>query len=259
MEYTWSQDISRQLVGVDRFSLSKLVKSNGFCPQLRCQLGDISNADPSGQCPENTCFMKLEKGAVSFGACCFVNGVFNSNNIIGYYYKLQLTPKPIYKTNRIVLGGNKSDESYETFINANEVFPNIIATQCPLMGYPSLFENTLDDAIRIILEQNISLWISLAPVMMDGGASIETAEKMLREGNVKCNAFPLLLMHRFNGTIDHNTQHNSNLNIAVMFWNISYTITAYVSLTDGSIHLNSPQDKGSYDIIHRTVEHIWYV
>ena len=201
--------------------------------------------------------MKLEKGAVSFGACCFIDGIFNSNNIIGYYYKLQLTPKPIYKTNRIVRGLNKSDESYETFINANEVFPNIIATQCPLMGFPSHFENTLDDTIRMILEQNVSLWISLAPVMMDGTASIEAAEKMLLDGKVKCNSFPLLLMHRFNGTIQYNTQHSSNLNVAIMFWNISYTITAYVNAADGSIHLNLPQDKGTYDILHRPVEHIW--
>jgi hypothetical protein len=40
--------------------------------------------------------------------------------LIGYYYKSQPTPKPIYKLNRVVLGKNPFDETYANFINANE-------------------------------------------------------------------------------------------------------------------------------------------
>jgi len=48
--------------------------------------------------------------------------------MIGYYNKSQWSPKPIYKKNRIILNqpigkraGEVDDESYQSFINANEV------------------------------------------------------------------------------------------------------------------------------------------
>ena len=46
--------------------------------------------------------------------------------MIGYFNKIQPIPKPIYKKNRIILSQYKEnelekDESYESFINANEV------------------------------------------------------------------------------------------------------------------------------------------
>lgn len=41
--------------------------------------------------------------------------------ITGYNKKLQPVAKPIYKEGRIVLGGNSSDTSYQSFVNANKV------------------------------------------------------------------------------------------------------------------------------------------
>jgi hypothetical protein len=44
-----------------------------------------------------------------------------SGDLIGFYFKSQPSPKPIYRKNRIVLGRNPEDISYEHFMNANEV------------------------------------------------------------------------------------------------------------------------------------------
>lgn len=89
----------------------KLSRSMGFCPHLRCQLGDVGNANSHGACPPGLCYTKVEAGAPTFGACCFSDGVFNSGSILGYYRLLRATPKPIYKRNRVVLGPDPHDES----------------------------------------------------------------------------------------------------------------------------------------------------
>lgn len=156
-EYTWSmkQDDLSAISAVDK---TKLARSMGFCPHNRCQLGNLTNARNDGNCPANLCYTKLENGGRSFGACCFINNEFNSGSLIGYYDKTQHAPKPIYKKSRIILGDviGGTDESYESFINANQIHPNLIATQCPL-------SNTVGDVLRMLVEQNISLWIQLAP------------------------------------------------------------------------------------------------
>lgn len=103
-------------------------------------------------------------------------------DLIGYYRKTQPAPKPIYKHSRIVLkpsfdvGPSLADseldssskmesevesESEISFINANEVFPGLIMTQCPLVNPTSPFQSTLSDALLMVLQQNISVWIQI--------------------------------------------------------------------------------------------------
>jgi hypothetical protein len=166
-EFTWNKDIKNELTELNNEEKMKLINSMGFCPHLRCQLNNISNAGSSGFCPSGLCYTKVEHGSPSFGACCFNNGTFNSGQIIGYYYKIQPIPKPIYKKSRIVLGDKigGNDESIESFINANKLYKGIIATQCPLTSYPEFFDNTVNDAKIMILEQNITKWIQLSPYL----------------------------------------------------------------------------------------------
>jgi len=174
-EYTWSmpqEDLSA-ITSTDRLKLSR---SMGFCPHDRCQLGNLTNALVDGQCPQNLCYTKLENGGRSYGACCFIDNKFNSGQLIGYYDKTQHAPKPIYKRSRVILGDEigGSDETYESFINANQIHPSIIATQCPLY-------NTVEDVLRMLVEQNISLWIQLAPFADSTNSSHASQCKMREE------------------------------------------------------------------------------
>lgn len=192
--------------------------------------------------------MKTEQGAPSFGACCFQKGSFNSNQMIGYYNKSQPTPKPIYKTNRIVLGPDKLDETADSFISANEVYTNIIATQCPLLGFPAGFENTLEDVKTMIIEQNVSLWVSLAPVML-GNFTLADLEDMVARNNVNCNFFPLLLVREFEGSITANEG----------YWNMSYAVSGFVSEGSRRIQFRRPEDMQGWTEVAQRVEHIWYM
>lgn len=157
-DYTWKVDPDGQIIGLSSQNKIKLAHSMGFCPHLRCQLGNLTNSnDGAGHCPRNLCYTKLEEGSPSFGACCFVNGSFHSGNIIGYFEKCQVTAKPIYKHSRVVLDEEHSSESVDSesrFINANRIHPNIIATQCPM-------STTLLDVQRMVVQEKISLWIQL--------------------------------------------------------------------------------------------------
>jgi protein tyrosine phosphatase len=193
--------------------------------------------------------------------CGTVIRSFNSNQIIGYYYKSQPTPKPIYKSNRIVLGPNKTDESYGTFINANEVYPNVIATQCPLLSFPDGFANTLDDVKTMIVEQNVSLWISLAPVMNTSEVTLDVVDELLARGSLNCNVFPLLLMRQLGGSMEANRIMQPNGTASTVFWNMSYTVKAYASSEGGpgaGVRLERPVDMSGWVEVERRVEHIWY-
>ena len=258
LEFTWNADVSGDIRGLRPEDRLKLIRSNGYCPHLRCQLGNLSNADPSGSCPSGLCYMKLENAAVSFGACCFMDGEFNSNQMIGYYNKSQPTPKPIYKRNRIVLGPNRADESYERFINANEVYPGIIATQCPLLGYPKGFANTLDDVKTMIIEQNISLWISLAPVVMEEYVTVDSLSSMLTTQSLKCNMFPLLLMQENGGHINVNSLKSAD---SGKYWNISYSLRAYIlrETSPPQVTLRRPDNLINWIEVEHRVEHILYM
>lgn len=157
-EYTWSLDRGKDLIALTTVDRLKLSRSMGFCPHNRCQLTNLTSTANDGRCPDNLCYTKLENGAKSFGACCFIDGAFNSGQLIGYYNKTQQTPKPMYKKSRVILGDitGGPDESFRGFINANEIHNKLIATQCPL-------DNTVLDVARMLVEQNVSLWIQLAP------------------------------------------------------------------------------------------------
>ena len=170
-EFTWRNDFYNDLISLNRIDKEKLIRSMGFCPHHRCQLKvNISNSGPDGQCPVGLCYTKLENGGLSYGACCFHDGVFNSGELIGFYNKTQRQSKPIYKRSRIVLGGNSSDESFGSFINANRIHSGIVATQCPL---PS----TISDVKRMIVEQNISLWIQLAPFTEETSMFLKNSDR----------------------------------------------------------------------------------
>lgn len=170
--YTWDSDLQNDLVSLRSRDRAKLLKTSGFCPQNRCQLDHIRSTEEDGVCAEGLCYTKIENGGPSFGACCFTNGSFHSGDIIGYYNKSQPVPKPIYRHSRIVLGGNSSDTSYASFINANKIHHGIIAAQCPLSGFPHDYANTIDDMKQMILEQNITFWVQLAPESQLGTGSI---------------------------------------------------------------------------------------
>lgn len=157
-EFTWTTDPLHLLQGLTLQQRLKLAKSNSFCPHHRCQLGNLSNNVIPNQCPEGLCYTKLENGGLSFGACCFINNEFRSGQIIGYANKSQHVAKPIYQHNRIRLHPQAmihGDNSYEAFVNANQIHPSIIATQCPMFA-------TQQDINQMILTQNISLWIEIS-------------------------------------------------------------------------------------------------
>lgn len=251
LEFTWTDDAHGFLSGLSASDRTKLGRSNGFCPQLRCQLGNVSNADSSGACPKGLCYSKLENGALSFGACCFTDGAFAAPRLVGYFDKSQPAPKPIYRLGRVVLGPDKADESRASFINANEVFPGVVATQCPLLNPPEGHADTLEDALLMVLEQRLSLWVSLAPVMLGENATIERMDAMLAERRA-CNAFPLALMRRLGGSLQP-----SALGSSAQYLNLSYTVRGY--LVDGRAQLERPSEGAAWTLLSQRVEHLWYL
>jgi hypothetical protein len=233
--YTWRHDFERELIDVSPYDRSRLTASAGYCPHKRCQLGNASASDASGYCPPGLCYTKLENGKPSFGACCFSNGTFESHELIGYYYKSQPTPKPIYKRNRIVLGGNHSDISKESFINANEIADKLIAAQCPLTNIPEEFDNTIEDMKRLLIEQNVGIWVQLSPYSDEG--KLMSASKSNKSF---CEVFPLKylnhslflpnkLSYKYDnihqkGINQFNVIHHQNEG----YYNMTYTLTAFI-------------------------------
>jgi hypothetical protein len=163
--FTWLNDVSKHISALSPELRQKLARSCGFCPHRRCQLEDAGRMSSQGSCPIGLCYTKLEKGSPSFGACCFNNEAFNSGGVIGFVNKSQPDAKPIYKRGRVVLGsGESNSDAPGAFINANEVSPGLIATQCPLgRATSSDGPNSINEAKRMIIERNITLWIQLAP------------------------------------------------------------------------------------------------
>lgn len=156
---TWMADVDNELIALSASNRRKLAITMGFCPHMRCQLGSLSHSSINGQCPDGLCFTKLEDGARSFGACCYSSeGVFHSGNLLGFANKSQAVPKPIYKHSRVVLSGATS--LYESFVNANYVAQQLIVTQCPMSA--SLF-----DVQRMIRQENIRMWIQIAPKWLE--------------------------------------------------------------------------------------------
>ena len=255
--YTWTSDFKGEISGLDKLSKSKLINSMGFCPQNRCQLYNVSSGGNDGICPKGLCYTKVENGGPSYGACCFSSGgLFNEGKLIGFYNKTQPTPKPIYKQSRVVLGqplrrsvGTTQpplDESFDSFINANQIYPGLIATQCPLAQRPGGTENTVDDVKRMIIENDIRMWVQLAPDKWDKYLSRgDVSPRTYTPGSGSCGVFPL----EFFMMGDKNSTYNqgvSNFQIVtnlaelekgkVPFVEMRYTLTAHVrSMADGSV------------------------
>lgn len=246
-KYSWSKDFNKDLISLTSIDKIKLIHSMGFCPQNRCQLYNITQPNIDGYCPESLCYTKIENGGLSYGACCFKNGVFNSGVLIGYYNKSQPSPKPIYKKSRIVLGNKRgsvgsSDESFDSYINANELHTNLIGTQCPLSISlnPLGYIDTINDVKRMIIENSISLWIQLAPSGLDNYFKNNTYIQSI--GN--CGVFPL--EYFMNSNIDSKDSKHSIYNKGITnfeiidnkdmpYMDMKYTLTAYVSISPESV------------------------
>lgn len=190
--YTWSIDYKHELRALSRVEKLKLTLSTGYCPLKRCQLGNVSQTAPD-LCPPGLCFTRVENGSPSFGGCCFDNGSFVSGQLIGFVDKSQPIAKPIYAHSRVALrpfeslgevkeidnriiesrvkSGSASMSSnynynavYSSFVNANEVYPGVIATQCPLsLLTPGGHRDTTQDVLHMIVQKRVKLWIQLSP------------------------------------------------------------------------------------------------
>eukprot|EP01039_Chlorochromonas_danica_P010052 gene10052-11123_t len=155
-EYTWSVDPDGLLAGLSADLKIRLARSSGFCPHHRCQLSEVGNADREGRCPQGLCYSKVEHGAVSFGACCFRNGTFETQRLLGYYDKLSPTPKPIYRAHRVLLqpANGTDDPSPEVFFNAHYLRDHLIASQCPL-------HSTVEDFKLMLVQQQVRRWLQI--------------------------------------------------------------------------------------------------
>ena len=152
-----------------------LWKSIGYCPEVRGQLDNCSYvySATAAQCPNGCCMMMAVNGVPKGNsACCFTDGVYSSTALVGFASKLRPMEKPIYRAGRIVLnadGGATRDEGASgpddpaAFINANEVHPGLIATQCPLDGWPTAESDTLGSLKAMLAQEEVSVIVQLDP------------------------------------------------------------------------------------------------
>ena len=261
--YTWTKDFNKDLISLSTTDSAKMINSMGFCPQNRCQLFNLSATNLDGMAPEGLCYTKIENGGMSYGACAFREGVFNSGVLIGFYNQTQPSPKPIYKKSRIVLGNRRGshpgqDESAESFINANEIYPGLIGTQCPLASRPAGFENTVDDVKKMIIENNITLWIQLAPSGLDSYFE----DGVYTAGGGNCGVFPLeFFMDSASiyskGVSDFKIIQGASAEIPYI--EMSYTITAYTQeQKDGRVRTTF-DDMSIRRLSNRTVDSVMSV
>jgi hypothetical protein len=235
-----------------------MINSMGFCPQNRCQLYNLTATGVDGMSPEGLCYTKVENGGLSYGACAFHNGVFNAGVLIGFYNKTQPTPKPIYKKSRIVLGNKRgklggTDESMDSFINANEVYPGLIGTQCSLASRPAGFHNTVDEVKRMIIENNITFWVQLAP----SGLENFFVDGVYTPGTANCGVFPLEFFNNSNSYYGQGVSNFKviNHNPSLPYVEMAYTITAYTSTHDNG-RVSTTFEDMSINRHIRSTEHI---
>ena len=256
--YSWAKDFNRDLRSLSTIDSAKMINSMGFCPQNRCQLFNLSTTGLDGMAPEGLCYTKVENGGLSYGACSFRKGVFNSGVLIGYYNKTQVSPKPIYKKSRIVLGNKRGevggpDESIESFINANQIYPGLIGTQCPLASRPAGFQNTVDDVKKMIIENNITLWIQLAP----SGLETYYTNGIYTPGSGNCGVFPLEFF------MDHDSVYSKGVSdfritqeasSEVPYVEMRYTLTAYTQTQENGRLLTTFDDMSFRRLSNRPVD-----
>lgn len=106
----------------------------------------------------------------------YETGTRGSELEIGYHQLQRPMQKPIYRRDRVVLRGGalngsahlpQDTESASAFINANEVYPGIIITQCPMLGPPhdASETETLTAWKQMIIEQEVDLVVQLHPYL----------------------------------------------------------------------------------------------
>ena len=267
-DYTWNNDFNNHLRSISKQDRIKLIRSMGYCPHKRCQLDNLDNAHSNGTCPEGLCYTKIENGGLSFGACCFINGYFNTSKLIGVYNKSQHKPKPIYKHSRIVIGDTVGglDTSIESFMNANMIYPGIIAAQCPLTGYPSDYVNTVEDTKKMMIQFNVTKWIQLAPSIDTNidpiyAAGIELGRNGSLKGN--CAVFPILYFNDSNNSLARGISNFIIHKHEKSLVNLSYSLTGYTRYNEYGKYIikfddDDDDDESNWDkkVVH--VNHLWY-
>ena len=256
--YTWTRAAERggllASVGVTLGSqeLLKLTRTMGFCPHQRCQLDDVVHSEgTAGVCPQGLCYTKIERGALSYGACCFTDNKFETSQLLGFYNKTQQTPKPIYKASRVVLGDvDHANNTYEAFINPNVVADDgggLIATQCPL-------QSTVVDAKRLMVERNVTLWVHLSPFSPSG----DEAAPLGRQ----CEVFPLAYFDpsssRFSPALAAGVSRLSISRSNVeAHTNITYSLTARVRGA-AVLGFDAGSSGGPEETRTHHCEHVWF-
>jgi protein tyrosine phosphatase len=167
-------------------------------------------------------------------------------------------------------------------MNANYVHPNLIATQCPLSSRPDNFENTVDDAKRMIIEQEISLWIQLSPDLPAHDLGHLTLSDIQRDSMIKgpCVVFPIeFFMNSSNNQYAqgirnlrfNNIDFEKDSIVSVPYVNMSYDVHAYVAVGENNTWQTMFENPcGAEDVStctvdntewqkrERSVSHIWY-
>ena len=309
--FTWLKDSHQELASLTALDHMKLAYSTGYCPQNRCQLSNSSDAlVPQGGCPIGLCYTKLEYGSLSFGACCYTEGAFLSGNLIGFYNKSVIVPKPIYAHSRVILKTdnitpdficyqnetsscqeNQSNQfmnhdskltSYDSFINANYIYPNIIASQCPIstgcitntnesietncQHSPGTQVDTTQDVLHMIHDEKVSLWIQLSPDFHSSSLIPTETFRTFYTTNIlhkKCGMLPLEYL--YSNLIQSPTRqplqysmkdlqmHNFDPDTQYGQYLSTPSYPGYVNITykvqDSFTHFNANS---------QTVKHIWY-
>jgi len=143
----WRSPPSHALLGVSKEQRERLAASSGFCPRQRCQLSNSAVTSPECQ-----------------SGCCFWNGRYSSSSLLGYSSRLtSKIARPTYRHHRIVVGGAArlhGEDSEAAFLDANEVFPGMIAMSCPALagGY-----SVMAQLLAMIPQQKVALVITLDP------------------------------------------------------------------------------------------------
>lgn len=142
-----------------------------------------------------------------------------------------------------------------------------------MSGYPIGYENTLLDTQKMILENNISLWIQIAPFSSSGAFPSPPSSSTSKY----CDVFPLKFFtsiekNTSNDNIFHGLYFDKNQNVKE-YYNFSYTLTGYSSQLENGTYktiITSPssfsedicasdmKEVNTSSFIIQKVEHIWF-
>mmetsp|Transcript_20374 Transcript_20374/g.34333 ORF Transcript_20374/g.34333 Transcript_20374/m.34333 type:complete len:349 (-) Transcript_20374:2013-3059(-) len=108
----------------------------------------------------------------------------------------------------------------------------MIAAQCPMTSYPEGFANTIEDMKRMLIEQDVKIWVQLSPVSQRG--ELMTA---MSDGSTKsfCEVFPLRYWSSAYPSVGNGGKHREGVSNFLSahnqergFFNLTYTLTAFV-------------------------------